>query len=280
MRRVTILAALAVALTLALAPAAASGAPAAEAAVAKCDRKVVLRYDITVTGSQSGRETFPADSAFAGGDSVSYDYVVRYRRARVVVDRGCDPFIDTVRVRAKGVGTLQSYLWADRSTRRDPADGTKVPCEFTFAADSLRTRLILAAGTTVLGGGPPTFSIDSALRRAGELPLLAQIDARHEAACDKGSFPNFPSSQQLALHGSVPIFERPARAGGFRVEPPSVFLDGSLLFAGRRNPRALKRLVAGRSARISTGVRSYEGTDDQSSATASTRVAIRFARRR
>jgi hypothetical protein len=276
MRRVSLVAAFVLVLALATAPT----APAAEAAARKCDRKVVLRYDITVTGSQSGRETFPPDSAFAGEDSFSYDYVVRYRRARVVVDRGCDPFIDTVRVRARGVGTLQSYAWADRSTRRDPADGTKVPCEFTFAAGSLRTRLILAAGTTVLGGGPPTFSITSALRRAGELPLLAQIDAQHEAACDKGSFPNFPSSQQLALHRSVPIFERPAREGGFRVEPPSVFLDGSLLFAGRKNPRVLTRLVAGRSARIATGERRYEGTDDQSSATASTRVAIRFARRR
>jgi hypothetical protein len=278
MRRVTIV--LALGLALAVAPAASATVPASDTAVRKCDRKVVLRYDITVTGSQSGRETFPPDSAFAGEDSVSYDYVVRYRRARVVVDRGCDPFIDTVRVRARGVGTLQNYAWADRSTRRDPADGTKVPCEYTFTAGPLRTRLILAAGTTVLGGGPPTFSVNSALRRAGELPLLAQIDAQHEAACDKGSFPNFPSSQQVALHRSVPIFERPARAGGFRVEPPSVFLDGSLLFAGRRNPRELTRLVAGRSARIATGVRRYEGTDDESSATASTSIAIRFARRR
>jgi hypothetical protein len=277
MRRVSLVAA--IVLLLALAPAA-SAAPSADAAARKCDRKVVLRYDITVTGEQTARETFPPDSAFAGEDSVSYDYSVRYRRARVVVDRGCDPFIDTVRVRANGIGSLRNYSWADRSTRRDPADGTKVPCEFTFAADSLRTRLRLGAGTTVLGGGPPTFSVQSALRPAGELPLLAQIDARHDASCDKGSFPNFPSSQQPALHRSVPILERAARAGGFRVEPPSIFLDGSLLFEGRRNPRALVRLVAGRSARIATGVRRYEGTDDESSATASTRVTIRFARRR
>ena len=276
MRRAGLVAAFVLGLVLAAAPT----ASAADAAARKCDRKVVLRYDITVTGSQSGRETFPPDSAFAGEDSVSYDYAVRYRRARVVVDRGCDPFVDTVRVNARGTGSLTNYAWADRSTRRDPADGAKVPCEYTFAVDLLRTRLILRAGTTVLGGGPPTFGMQSALRPAGELPLLARIEAQHDAACDRGTFPNFPASQLLALHRFVPVFERAARVGGFRVEPPSVFLDGSVTFQGRRNPRALLRLVAGKSARIATGERRYEGTDDESSATASTSIAIRFTRRR
>ena len=276
MKRVTILAALVLGLV------AATGAPVAataDAAARKCDRKVVLPYDITVSGAASLHETFAADSAFAGEYSVSYDYAVLYPGARVVVDRGCDPFIDTVRVRVTGVGVLSNYSWADRTTRRDAADGTKVPCEFTFAADSLRTRLILAAGTTVPGGGAPTFSVRSELRPAGETPLLAQIGAQHDAACDKGSFPNFPSSQQ-PVYGSAPIFERAARVGGFRVDPPSIFLAGSLVFQGRRNPRALLRLVAGRSARIATGMRSYEGTDDESSLTAGTSVTIRFQRRR
>jgi hypothetical protein len=82
MRRVTAVATLVMPL---LAAAEASGAAPAGAAVRKCDRKVVLRYDITVTGSQTGRETFPADSAFAGEDSVSYDYsaiTIRFARRR------------------------------------------------------------------------------------------------------------------------------------------------------------------------------------------------------
>ena len=276
MRRVSLVAGFVLVLALAAAPT----APAADAAARKCDRKVVLRYDITVSGAKTARETFPAHSGFAGEFSLSYDYSVRYRRARVVVDRGCDPEIDTVRVRANGTGTLRDYLWADRSTRRDPADGNKVPCEFMLTTDPLRTRLVLAAGTSVLGGGPPTLVLQSALRRSAELPLLSLIQSRRDAVCDRGTFPNFQASDELAMHLRVPLFENGVRTRGFRVEPPSIFLDGSLVFAGRRNPRALTRLVAGRSARIATGVRRYEGTDDESSATASTSIAIRFARRR
>ena len=274
MRRATLLAALVLSLT------AAAEASAATATARKCDRKVVLRYDIAVSGAKSARETFPAESAFAGEFSLSYDYTVGYPRARVVVNRGCDPEIDTVRVRANGTGTLRDYLWADRSTRRDPADGSKVPCEFTLTTDPLRTRLTLAAGTTVPGGGPPTLGVQSALRRSAEQPLLALIQSRRDAVCDKGTFPNFEASDELAMHLTVPLFENGVRTRGFRVEPPSIFLDGSLVFGGRRNPRALTRLVAGRSARMATGVRRYEGTDDSSSATASTSVTIRFARRR
>lgn len=278
MRRATVLAALVLSVTV-VGEASAADATAGPAA-RKCDRKVVLRYDIAVSGAKSARETFPADSAFAGEFSLSYGYSVRYPRARVVVDRGCDPEIDTVRVRARGTGTLRDYLWADRSTRRDPGDGTKAPCEFTLTTDPLRTRLILAAGTTVLGGGPPTLTVQSALRRSAELPLLALIQSRRDAVCDRGTFPNFQASDELPMHLSVPLFENGVRRRGFRVEPPSIFLDGSLVFGGRRNPRALTRLVAGRSARIATGTRRYEGTDDSSSATASTSVTIRFTRRR
>jgi hypothetical protein len=276
MRRASLTAALA----LSLVAAETSAAATADTAARKCDRKVVFRYDIDVSGTKSGREAFPPDSAFAGEFSLSYDYAAHYPRARVVVDRGCDPEIDTVRVRAAGSGTLRNYSWADRSTRRDPADGEKLPCEFAFTSEPLRTSLSVGAGTTVLGGGPPTFTMQSALRRSAQLPLLALIESHREAACNKGSFPNFNASDELALHRSVPIYERPARVGSFRVEPPSIFLDGSLALSGRRNPRALTRLVAGRSARIATGVRRYEGTDDQSSATASTSVTIRFDRRR
>ena len=155
-----------------------------------------------------------------------------------------------------------------------------MPCEFALTTDPLRTRLVLAAGTTVLGGGPPTLAVQSALRRSAELPLLSLIQSRRDAVCDKGTFPNFQASDELAMHLTVPLFENGVRTRGFRVDPPSIFLDGSLVFEGRRNPRALTRLVAGRSARIATGTRRYEGTDDQSSATASTSVTIRFTRRR
>jgi hypothetical protein len=278
MRRVTVLAALA--LSLAAVAETSAAAATGDASARRCDRRVVLRYDITVSATKSGRETFPPDSAFIGEFSISYDYAARYPRARVVVDRGCDPEIDTVRVRASGTGTLQDYSWADRSTRRDPSDGDKLPCEFTLGTDPLRTGLALAAGTTVLGGGAPTFSVQSALRRSGEPPLLALIDGRREAVCNQGSFPNFPVSDELALHRSVPIFDRAVRAGGFKVEPPSIFLEGSFVLEARRNPRALTNLVAGRSARIATGVRRYAGTDSESSATASTSVTIRFDRRR
>jgi hypothetical protein len=278
MRRVAVLGALVLSLA-GVAEDVAKPAPAG-AAVPACDRVKVFRYDVTVTGMKSGRETFPADSAFEGEFSLSYDYVVRYPRVRVVVDRGCDPEIDTVRARGSGTGTLRNYAWADRSTRRDPADGTKVHCEFALAAGSLPTRLGIAGGTTVLGGGPSSFNVTSALSRSRQLAMLNQIDASRAAACDKGTFPNFRTADELALHRSVPIFENPVRAGNLRVEPPSIFLDGTLAGGGRRNPRALARLVAGRSARVATGVRTYEGTDDQSTATASTAVTIRFARRR
>jgi hypothetical protein len=275
MRRLAALGALVITLVGAVDASAKAGA-----AARKCDRKLVFRYDITVSATKSGRETFPPDSAFSGEFALAYDYVVRYPRARVVADRGCDPEIDTVRARATGTGTLRNYSWADRSTRRDPADGNKLPCEFTFTTDPLRTGLVLAGGTTVLGGGPPTFTVQSALRRAGELPLLGLIDRQRDSVCDKGSFPNFPGSDELALHRRVPIFDGPALVGGFKVEPPSIFLNGSFVLEGRRNPRTLTRLIAGRSARVSTGMRHYKGTDDQTSATASTAVTIRFERRR
>ena len=277
MRRVAALGALM--LSLAGAADAAAMAAAGEAAVRRCDRVVVFPYDVTVTGAKSGRETLRPDSELSGDFSLSYDYVARYRRVRVVVDRGCDPEIDTVRARGRGTGTLQNYTWADHTVRKDPND-TKLPCEFRFTTDPLPTRLRAVGGTTVLGGGPPTFSINSQLATGRQLGMLALLEARRDEVCDKGSFPNLRATDELALHRSVPIFDDPVRVGGLEVDPPGVYLDGSLVFEGRRTPRVLARLVAGRSVVVATGVRRYEGTDDQTSATASTTVTIRFKRRR
>jgi hypothetical protein len=251
----------------------------AEAAVRACDRVVVYRYAVTVTGAKSGRETFPPDSDFSGDFSLSYDYLVRYPAVRVRVDRGCDPEITTLRARGRGTGTLRNYTWADHAVQRDP-NGTKVPCDFQFTSDPFPTRLSAVGGTTVLGGGPSTFSIQSQVNRAQEPAVLGLIDARRAEVCDKGSFPNLRASDELAVHRSVPIFDNSVRVGNVKVEPPGIFLHGSLLGGGRKNPRALARLVAGRSVRVSTGTRRYEGTDDQTSATASTAVTIRFERRR
>jgi hypothetical protein len=277
MRRVAALGALV--LSLAAAAPAAAHTGSAKSAARACDRVVVFRYDVTVTGMKSGRETFPPESGFTGDFSLSYDYVARYPRVRVVVDRGCYPEIDTVRARGRGTGTLRNYTWADRAVSTDPTS-TRMPCEFQLSTEPLTVRLRVAGGTHVLGGGPSTFTVFSSLTRAPQDAVLNLIEARRDAACDRGAASNFRASDELALHGFVPIFERPARAGGVKVEPPSIFLDGSLVGGGRRNPRALARLVAGRSARVATGVRRYEGTDDQSAATASTAVTIRLARRR
>jgi hypothetical protein len=277
MRRVAALGALV--LSLAGATDAASHTGSANAAVRACDRVVEYRYNVSVTGMKNGRETFPPESGFTGDFSLSYDYVVRYPRVRVVVDRGCDPEIDTVRARARGTGTLRNYTWADRAVSTDPTS-TRMPCEFQLVTGPLGVRLRVAGGTHVLGGGPSTFSVFGSLTRGPQDAVLNLIETRRNEACDKGTDSNFRVSDELALHRFVPIFERPARASGVRVEPPSIFLDGSLAGGGRRNPRPLARLVAGRSARVATGVRSYEGTDDQSTATASTAVTIRFARRR
>jgi hypothetical protein len=256
----------------------AAAAPA-EAAVRPCDRVVKYRYDVTVTGMSSGRETF-SGSNFSGDFSLSYDYVARYPRVRVVVDRGCDPEIDTVRALAGGTGTLQNYTWADNAVPKDP-DSSRTPCQFGFTTGPLGVRLRLAGGTHVLGGGPATFGVYSSLGlEARELGMLELIDTRRRAACaNEGGF-NFNVSDGLALHRSVPIFERPARVGGLKVDPPFIFLGGQAVFEGNRNPRVLKLLVAGRSAVIATGVRRYEGTDDASTATASNALTIRFARRR
>jgi len=277
MRRVAALGALM--LSLAGAADAAAKGVLANGTVRACDRVSVHRYDVTVTGAKSGRETFPPDSDFSGDFSLSYDYVARYPAVRVRVDHGCDPEITTVRARGRGRGTLMNYTWADHAVQKDP-NGTKVPCEFQFTSAPLPTRLSAVGGTTVLGGGPSTFSIQSQLNPARELAVLDLIDTRRGEVCDKGSFANLRASDELAVHRSVPIFDNPVRVGGLKVEPPGIFLQGALVGGGRKNPRALARLVAGRSVRISTGVRRYEGTDDQTSATASTAVTIRFDRRR
>jgi hypothetical protein len=258
---------------------AAARTDSAGAAGRRCDRVDVFRYDVTVTGAKSGRETWPPESDFTGEFALSYDYVVRYPRVRVVVDRGCDPEITTVRARGRGTGTLQHYMWADRAVPKDP-ESTRVPCEFGFTTDPLGASLRVVGGTHVLGGGPATFSIGSQLNRRQQNALLDLIETHRSAACDKGGGSNFRASDELATHRSVPIFENPTRVGNVKVDPPSIFLDGSLLGGGRKNPVALARFVAGRSVRVSTGVRRYEGTDDQSTATASASVTIRFDRRR
>lgn len=273
MRRVAVLGSLVLLL------AGAADASAAASRTRPCDRVHVFRYDVTVSGTKSGSETFVQQSGFSGDFSLSYVYVARYPRVRLVVDRGCDPEIDTVRARGGGTGTLQNYMWADHAVPNDPAS-TRTPCEFQFSTDPLSVRLRVVGGTHVLGGGPSTFSVQSSLARAPQNAVLSLIESRRSAACDRGTDSNFNASDELAAHGSVPIFERPARAGGVKVDPPSIFLDGSLLGGGRTNPRMLARLVAGRSALIATGVRRYEGTDQHSTATASTAVTIRFARRR
>jgi hypothetical protein len=272
---------LAVVSSLVILVAAAADARAATAARTRpCDRVHVFRYDVTVTGIKGGRETFPAESGFTGDFSLSFGYVARYPRVRVTVDRGCDPEIDTVRARGAGTGTLQNYMWADHAASTDP-DSTRQPCEFRFSTDPLNAKLNLVGGTHVLGGGPSTFGVYSGLPNAPLDEVLALIDSRRRAACDReGGASNFNVSDGLALHGSVPIFDRPVRVGGLKVEPPSILLSGTVNGRGRTNPRALVRLVAGRSAVITTGVRRYEGTDDHSTATASTAVTIRFERRR
>jgi hypothetical protein len=273
MKRVAVLGALLLSLSAAM--------PAtAEAAVRPCDRLVKHRYVVTVTGMSSGRETFAPDSNFTGDFSLSYDYVARYPRVRVVVNRGCDPEIDTIRARGAGTGTLQNYTWADRAVSKDP-ESSRTPCEFQLSTEPLGVRLRLAGGTHVLGGGPATFGVHSSLGlEARELAMLERIDSRRRAACaNQGGF-NFNAVDGLAMHRSVPIFERPALVGGLKVQPPFIFLGGEAVFQGRRNPRLLKRLVAGRSAVIATGVRHYEGTDDESTAVASNALTIRFARRR
>jgi hypothetical protein len=277
MRRVAVLGALMLSLAGAIDTAATTAT--GEAAARRCDRVDVFRYDVTVTGAKSGRETWPPESDFTGEFLLSYDYVVRYLRVRVVVDHGCDPEITTVRARGRGTGTLQNYTWADRVVPKDPSS-TRVPCEFGFTTGPLRARLRVVGGTKVLGGGPSTFSTGSQLNRAPQNAVLDLIEARRSEACANGGSQNFRASDELATHRSVPIFENPARVGNVKVEPPSIFLDGSLLGGGRRNPRALARLVAGRSVRVSTGLRRYEGTDDQSIATATAAVTVRFDRRR
>src|SRR5215210_3164041 len=143
---------------------AAAKTDSAAAAARGCDRVDAFRYDVTVTGAKSGRETWPPESGFSGEFALSYDYVVRYARLRVVVDRGCDPEITTVRARGRGTGTLRDYTWADRVVPKDPSSG-RVPCEFGFTTDPLGASLRLVGGTHVLGGGPATFSIGSQLNR-------------------------------------------------------------------------------------------------------------------
>ena len=103
-------------------------------------------------------------------------------------------------------------------------------------------KLRLAGGTYELGGGPATFGVYSSLRlEARELAMLERIDAHRRAACaGEGGF-NFNVSDGLAMHRSVPIFERPARVGGLRVEPPFIFLGGQADLRRATGTRAILR---------------------------------------
>ncbi len=134
MRRVAVLGSLVLLL------AGAADASAAASRTRPCDRVHVFRYDVTVSGTKSGRETFPPESGFTGDFSLSYDYVARYPRVRVVVDRGCDPEIDTVRARGAGSGTLENYTWADHAVPTDPTSSRRPTERARPSAAALRTR--------------------------------------------------------------------------------------------------------------------------------------------
>lgn len=259
---------------------AAAKTAAGEAAVPRCDRVVVFRYDVTVTGAKSGREVYTPESSLTGEFRFSYSYSAHYPAVRVVVDRGCDPEIDTVRVRARGSTTLVDYFQADHAVPKEQEDSVELPCDFQAAAADFGSRLRVAGGTTVLGGGPSTFTILSDLPHSQLDKLIALLDARRDAACDKGAPSNLPVLDELPAHGPVPIFENRYRVGGVELDPPNGGLGGALRGGGRRGPRSLTRLVAGRSFQVASGVRRYEGTRNQAEATASTSITIRFDRRR
>ena len=268
------------ALFVSLAGAAEAAAGGAGAAGRGCDRVDVYRYKLTVTGAKTGHETWLPPAETTGEFSFAYRYVVRYPSFRVVVDRGCGPELTTVRARGRGTGELESYAWADHAVPKDQSDGTELPCDFQATTEGLRAGLRIAGGTAVRGGSRATFSVQSELRHGAVTALIALLDGRREAACNKGELSNVNLLEELVTHTSVPIYDNSTRAGGVKVDPPSLAFGGSLLGGGRRTPRPLARLARGKSASMSTGPRSFHDVDDQTEAAATTSVTLRFERRR
>ena len=115
--------------------------------------------------------------------------------------------------------------------------------------------------------------------------LSALLRARRDAVCDKGNpgLSNSLSFDGLGGHqsaGTVPIFEKPLRAAGLSIEPPSLGLNGEFTTYSIGFPTELRKLVRGDSFSVYSGHRTYRGTNGQTTARAAVSVRIDFNRAR
>ena len=173
-----------------------------------------------------------------------------------------------------GSATLTPYVWRDSVVfvLNPGPDGTTAPCGFNIATAGLGARIGIDGYVPGSGGGA-SFSVSSRLRPDQSDALDTLLARRRDAVCDKGN-PGLDSQRTGIRHASGPFGRRhhpDLREGvsGGGTEPQAAGdLNGEFTSYSVGFPVVLRKLLRGDSFSVSSGRRTYEGTNSQTAARA------------
>jgi hypothetical protein len=248
----------------------------------RCDSREVYRYDITVKGRKSVRETWRPEFRNQGDFTISYNYVVKYPGVRLSVTEDCGggTTLDLPAGRAEtapGTGSLFGYTWSDTVHSTD--SGRPPPCAFATAVTGLGAQVGIN-GFISRGVGAAFVSSGSTTAQFGVLHSI--LDVKHDGVCDKD--PGLSNSQVYdGLPGydasvSTAIFTTDFNVSGGKLGPPSIGLDGDFSDRQRRNPAMGRKLARGQSFSVTT-TRTFDDTSSQTAAHGTASISISLRRR-
>jgi hypothetical protein len=247
----------------------------------RCDSREVYRYDITVKGRKSVRETWRPEFRNQGDFTISYNYVVKYPGVRLSVTEDCGggTTLDLPDGRAQtapGTGSLFGYTWSD--SVRSAETGRPPPCAFATAVTGLGAEVSIN-GFISRGVGGAAVSSGLTTPQFGVLGSI--LSARHGGVCNKdpglsnaGVFDGLPGYDASA----DAIFSRDFTVSGGKLGPPSIGLDGDFSESQRRNPAMGRRLARGQSFSVTT-TRTLDDTSSQTTAHGTASISISLRRR-
>jgi hypothetical protein len=145
-----------------------------------CPSRKVYRYDITVKGRKSLRETWVTPRT-AGVFGLSYNYIVKYPGVRLSVTEDCGggTTLDLPAGRAEtapGTGSLFGYTWSDTVHSTD--SGRPPPCAFATAVTGLGAQ-VEVGGFISRGVGGAFVSSGLTTPQFGVLHSI--LDVKHDA---------------------------------------------------------------------------------------------------
>jgi hypothetical protein len=245
------------------------------------DSRAVYRYDITVTGRKSVRETWRPEFRNPGDFSISYTYVVNYPGVWLSVTEDCGggTTLDLPAGGAEtapGTGSLFGYTWSD--SVRSAETGRPPPCAFATAVTGLGAEVSIE-GFISRGVGGAFVSSRLTTPQFGVLESI--LSAKHGGVCNKdpgysnaGVFDGLPGYDASA----DAIFSRDFTVSGGTLGPPNTGLHGDFSERQRRSPAMARKLARGRSFSVTTA-RIFDDTSSQTTAHGTASISISLRRK-